>query len=74
MLKPHANAAGNVTVCTISNALASHETVTAGYGILSTTMPTARYGRSPRTGQRIAMFEPNTPPFDTGKVHHDAAN
>ena len=70
--------AGNVVTVLLSvigEALASDETVAiAGFGTFSTRDRPAREGRSPRTGESIAIAASTTPAFKAGKTLRDRVN
>ena len=68
-----AEAAVNAVFTTITDALAKGDTVTiTGFGTFSTRARTAREGRNPRTGERIAIRALTTPSFKAGKTLRDA--
>ena len=73
--KQAAEATVGAVFATIAEALARGEDVTvAGFGRLSRNDRSAREGRNPRTGERIAIGPSASVSFKAGKTLKDALN
>ena len=75
MSRTGAHAAVRAVFAAIANALAAGERVAiAGFGTFSTRQRAPRTGRSPRTGESIAIAASRTPAFKAGKELREAVN
>lgn len=73
--KSAAESAVDTVLGAIAEALAREETVRiAGFGTFSTRRRSARAGRNPRTGERVAVAASKSPSFKAGKWLRDAVN
>jgi len=73
--KKEAQAAVDCVIATITDALASNDTVSlVGFGSFKVTERKARKGRNPQTGEEIDIAASKTPKFVPGKALKDAVN